>query len=144
MFHFKCNLTTTHETLHALNDETNGNIEFLQPYPVVAADALLEIGTAAITAVLSLHEHLSKANTSCDQNFCYQSAHYRVIRHFLVKIRIAKCFMSRSKRFRCEVIFETEHSSARQYTMTASAQLWRSWREQRPGKQGDLDSSVTG
>jgi hypothetical protein len=37
-----------HEPLHAQNDETNGNIEFLQPYPVVAADALLEIGTAVI------------------------------------------------------------------------------------------------
>jgi hypothetical protein len=31
--------------LTQINDETNGNIEFLQPYPVVAADALLEIGT---------------------------------------------------------------------------------------------------
>jgi hypothetical protein len=36
------------EPLHAQNDETNGSIEFLQPYPVVAADALLEIGTAVI------------------------------------------------------------------------------------------------
>jgi hypothetical protein len=33
-------------------DETKGNIEFLQPYPVVAADALLEIDTAVISAVL--------------------------------------------------------------------------------------------
>jgi hypothetical protein len=47
-------LTTTHGPLHAQNDATKGNIEFLQQYPVVAADALLEIGTAAISAVLSL------------------------------------------------------------------------------------------
>jgi hypothetical protein len=39
-------LTTTDEPLHAQNDETNGNIEFLQAYPAVAADTLLEIATA--------------------------------------------------------------------------------------------------
>jgi hypothetical protein len=32
----------------------------LQPYPVVAADALLEIGTAIISGVLLLDKHLSK------------------------------------------------------------------------------------
>jgi hypothetical protein len=37
---------TTHQSLHAQNDETNGNVKFLQPYIVVAADALLEISTA--------------------------------------------------------------------------------------------------
>jgi hypothetical protein len=37
----------------------------LQPYPVVAADALLEIGTAVISAVFSLDEHLSQTNNSC-------------------------------------------------------------------------------
>jgi hypothetical protein len=45
MFHLRRN-PTTHEPLHTQNDETNGNIEFLQPYSVIAADALLEIGTA--------------------------------------------------------------------------------------------------
>jgi hypothetical protein len=44
-------LTAKHEPLHAQNDETIGNIEFLQPYPVVAADALLEIGRNIISAV---------------------------------------------------------------------------------------------
>jgi hypothetical protein len=63
--------TTTHEHLHAQNDETNGNIEFLQPYPVVAADALFEIGTAVISAVLSLDKHLSQTNTSCAPKCCY-------------------------------------------------------------------------
>jgi hypothetical protein len=33
----------THEPLHAQNDETNGNTEFLQVCSVIAADALLEI-----------------------------------------------------------------------------------------------------
>jgi hypothetical protein len=54
------------------NDETSSNIEFSQPYPVVAAaDALLEIGTAVISAVLSLDEHLSQTNTSRVLKFCY-------------------------------------------------------------------------
>jgi hypothetical protein len=48
MFHTKRN-PTTHEHLHAQNDKTNGNNEFLQPYPVIATDALLEIDTAAIS-----------------------------------------------------------------------------------------------
>jgi hypothetical protein len=30
------------------NDQTNSNTEFLQPYAVVAADVLLEIGTVVI------------------------------------------------------------------------------------------------
>jgi hypothetical protein len=58
--------------LHAQNDETDGNIEFLQPYPAVAADALLEVGAAVISAVLSLDEHLSQTNTSFVPKFCYQ------------------------------------------------------------------------
>jgi hypothetical protein len=53
-------LTTTHEHLHAQNDETRGSTEFLQPYPILTDDALLEIGTVVISAVLSLDEHLSQ------------------------------------------------------------------------------------
>jgi hypothetical protein len=33
---------TIHEPLHAQNDETDGVIEFMQPYPILAADALFE------------------------------------------------------------------------------------------------------
>lgn len=44
------------EPLNAQNNETNSNIEFLQPYPFFAAGALLEIGTGVISAVLSLSE----------------------------------------------------------------------------------------
>jgi hypothetical protein len=103
-------VTTTHEPLHARNDETSGSIEFLQPYPVVAADALFEIGTAVISAILSLDEHLSHTNTSCVPKFRYQSVYCCLIRYFNVRIRIAKCFTSSSKRFRCEVMFENEHT----------------------------------
>jgi hypothetical protein len=59
VFHVKRNPDYYTWTPWGKNDETNGNIEFLQPYPVVAADALLEIGTAVISAVLSLDEYLS-------------------------------------------------------------------------------------
>jgi hypothetical protein len=52
MFHLNRNPNYTHEHLYKQNDETNGNIEFLKPYPVIADDALLEIGTAVISAVL--------------------------------------------------------------------------------------------
>jgi hypothetical protein len=37
--------------LHAKNDETNDNTELMQPYPVVAVDKVLEIGTTVISAV---------------------------------------------------------------------------------------------
>jgi hypothetical protein len=35
-------------------------------------------------------------------------------------------------------------SSAREYTMFAPSQLLRNWCEQRPSKNSDLDSSVSG
>jgi hypothetical protein len=64
----------TYKPLHAQNDETNGSVEFLQPYPMVAADALLEEGTVVISAVLPLGEHLSQqTDASCVPKFCYQS-----------------------------------------------------------------------
>jgi hypothetical protein len=58
VFYLKRN-TTTHEQLHAQNNETSVNTEFLQPYSVTASNALLEIGTAVISVDLSLDEHLS-------------------------------------------------------------------------------------
>jgi hypothetical protein len=83
VFHLKLSPNYYTRTPSAQNHETNGNIEFLQPYPVVTADVLLEIGTAVISAVVSL----------------------------LVNIRIAKCFTNSSKRFRCKVMFENEHTT---------------------------------
>jgi hypothetical protein len=97
-------------TLHAQNDETNHNIEFLQPCPGVAADALLEIGSAVISAVVSLDEHLSQTDTSCVPKCCYQSMYCCLIRYFLTRKHIAKCFTNSSKRFRYEVMFVNERT----------------------------------
>jgi hypothetical protein len=41
----------------------------LQPYPVVATDALLEVGTTAVSAVLSLDEHYSQKTLPVFRNF---------------------------------------------------------------------------
>jgi hypothetical protein len=51
------------------NNETNGNIEFLQPYPVAAADTLHEIGTAVISAALSLISACHKQTLPVSRNF---------------------------------------------------------------------------
>jgi hypothetical protein len=48
VFHLKRN-TTTHEPLHAQNDKTNCNIA---GDPVAAADALLDVSTGVVSAVL--------------------------------------------------------------------------------------------
>jgi hypothetical protein len=103
-------LTATREHLHAQNGQINGSIEFLQTYLVVAVDALLEICTAVISALLPFHEHLSQTNTSCVPKCCYQSVCCCLIRYFRVRIRTAKRFTNSSKRFRCEVMFENEHT----------------------------------
>jgi hypothetical protein len=58
VFCLKCN-PTTHKPFHTQNNTANSNIEFLQLYPAVAADALLAVGMALISAALSLNEHLS-------------------------------------------------------------------------------------
>jgi hypothetical protein len=82
----------------------------MQPYPVVAADVLLKIGTAIILPVLSLYEDLSqKKNFPCPQILLPACAllTYSV---FLVRIFIAKCFTYSSKQFLCEVMFENEHT----------------------------------
>jgi hypothetical protein len=76
-------LNTKHKPLHAQNDETNGNFEFFHPYPVVATEALLDICTSVISAVLSLDEHLSETKTSCVTKYGYQSVHSCLIQYFL-------------------------------------------------------------
>jgi hypothetical protein len=52
----------------------------------------------------------SQRHTSCVSKFCYQSVYCCPTRYFLVGIRIAKCFTNSSIRFRCEVMFENEHT----------------------------------
>jgi hypothetical protein len=80
-------LTTTREPLQAQNDEANGNIQYLHLYTMFAADTLLEIGTAMISAVLSLDEHLSQINTSCVPKVYYQSVYCCLISYLLVRKR---------------------------------------------------------
>jgi hypothetical protein len=57
--------------MNAFMHKTTKQTEFLQPYPVVANDAMLEIGTAAISNVLSLDKHLSQTSPSHVPKFCY-------------------------------------------------------------------------
>lgn len=67
MFYPKCTLTTTYKHFHVQKNETNSNYEFLWPYPAAAANTLLEIGMAVISAVVT-NNHLSPINTSCVWN----------------------------------------------------------------------------
>jgi hypothetical protein len=60
--------------------------------------------------ILSAVKTSNFINTSCVLKFCYQSVYCCLIRYFLVRIRIAKCFTNSSKRFRCEVKFENGHT----------------------------------
>jgi hypothetical protein len=46
------------------------NIEFLQPCPFVAADALLEVGAVVTSAVVSLDEDLPQTDTSVSFSTC--------------------------------------------------------------------------
>jgi hypothetical protein len=64
--------------------------------------------------------------------------------HFLVRIRIAKCFTNSNKRFRCEVMFENEHTFCPWIHHIRTCIVLRNWREQRPSNKGDLDLNVMG
>jgi hypothetical protein len=54
--------------MNPFTHETNDNVEFLQPYPVVAANAMLETGTTLISAVLSFDATTYK-KTPVSRNF---------------------------------------------------------------------------
>jgi hypothetical protein len=75
MFHLKRNPYYYTWPLHTQNNETNCSIKLLQPYLNVAANALLKIDTAVISAVLSLDEHLLQKNAYCAPK-CFQSSSY--------------------------------------------------------------------
>jgi hypothetical protein len=62
----------------------------------------------ALQQMLKMSTTVSK--TSIHPKCCYQSVYCYLIRNFLVRTRIAKCFTNGSKRFRCKVMFENEHS----------------------------------
>jgi hypothetical protein len=145
MFHLKRKpLVTTHEHLHAQNNKTNSSIEFLQSYPVVEADALLEIGTAVISAVLSLDEHLSQTNTSCVPKFCYQSVYVVFFGTSVPGYALLNTSRTTADDSDAKQCSRMITRSAHEYTIFTPAQLLRKWREQRPSNQGVLDSSVTG
>jgi hypothetical protein len=61
--------------------------------PAVAADALLEIGTAVISAVLSLDEHLSKIYTFCFPEVCYHLVHCCLIRYGLSRNAVLNAYL---------------------------------------------------
>jgi hypothetical protein len=71
----------------------------LQPYHLLLVAELSEIDMAAISAVLSLDEHLSQRSTSGVPKYRYQSV-YSLARYSHVKIRTAKRFTNSCKRFR--------------------------------------------
>lgn len=60
IFHLNATLITTHKQIHTQTDETSGNTEFSTPCVAVAADALVEIGTAITSAVMSPDKHVSQ------------------------------------------------------------------------------------
>lgn len=105
-FSLNSEISTTHGYNHARTDETNDNI--LQPYPVVAADVLLEICKAVISVLLSSDEHLSQTNSSCVRKSCLQSVHCCLFRNILLGVRIAKRFTKSNKRFWWKVKFKNE------------------------------------
>jgi hypothetical protein len=132
-------------TSSRIKDETNSNIEFLQPHSVVAADALIEIGTAVIPAVFSLDEHLSQAKLLLSRN----SVTFKCIA-VLCGTSMSEYKLLNDSRTAAANNFDANQCSimntcsAREYTMFAPAQLLLIWSEQRPSIKGDLDSSVTG
>jgi hypothetical protein len=87
-----------HEFLQTHSAETKGDTEFLQPYPVVAADALLEIATAVISAALSLDDPLSQTDTSCVPKVCYKRL-YRLIRYILSGYALLNASLTPAKDF---------------------------------------------
>jgi hypothetical protein len=54
---------------HAEDDEANASIEFLQPCPIFAACALLEVSTAVISAVFRLRSVVADRQFPCPGRF---------------------------------------------------------------------------
>jgi hypothetical protein len=108
MFHLKRNPSYYALTPSRTKDEIDSSIELLQPYPIVAADALLEIiSTVVISALLLVDKRLSQIVT--------ESRNFVTIRHIVVLLVTSvsgdtNCFTSSSKIFRCEVMFENKHT----------------------------------
>jgi hypothetical protein len=88
----------------------------LQPHRIVAANALFEIGTATISAVLWLNKLLSQTNTCCVPKFCYQSVNFCLIPSFFIRMSIATCFTNSSRWFWCEACWTMNSCSAHEHT----------------------------
>jgi hypothetical protein len=85
-----------------------------RPHPTALTKELLQNSCCSVRSVGRRPIMLKPAtpdagHVSCVRKFCYQSACCCLIR-YLVTIRTAKCFTNSSKRFRCEVMFENEHT----------------------------------
>jgi hypothetical protein len=113
------------------DDGTDCNIEHLHQHPIVAGDARY----GCIFRLSSLMRTCHRCVPRC----WYQSV-YCLVRHFLVRIRIAKFLANSSRRFPCGVMYGKNTLSARKYT--ASAQLLWNWHEQRPSSEDDLAFSI--
>jgi hypothetical protein len=74
VFHLKTTVTTKRESLYIQNNESNGNIEILQPYPITAADPLVEISMAIISAVClsvsACHKYFLDPKFCCRLVYC--------------------------------------------------------------------------
>jgi hypothetical protein len=62
-------------TFRHIKEEFNGNIEFLQLDPIVAADGMLAVETAIISAFLSLDGHMSQTDNPYVPKLSYQSVY---------------------------------------------------------------------
>jgi hypothetical protein len=105
VFHSNRNPNYYTQHLHAQNDETSGNIELLQPYPIVITDPVLEISTTVISAFFARRAPVTET-LPISRNFVIRQCNCCLFRYFLVRKHIAKCFTNSSKRFRCEIMYE--------------------------------------
>jgi hypothetical protein len=110
MFHLKPK-PNCYTAISSQNNKANLSIEFLKAYPFAAGDALLEISTVEVRAILWVDEHPLQTDTSCHPTFCYLSVYCCLIRYFIVAILIDKCFTKNSRIFCYEVLFKNEHTS---------------------------------
>jgi hypothetical protein len=122
MLHLKRNITTAYEPHRAQNDQTNGTAEFSQPYCFIAADELLEMGTAAISALLSQMSTHHRPALPVSQNFVTSRCNVCLIRHFITRLRIPKYFRNSIKRLWYEwthaVLVNTSCSHLRSFRAT--------------------------
>jgi hypothetical protein len=99
---------------------------------------------AIISAVLWLDEHLSQTNTSVSRNIVTSRCTAVLFGTPLSGYALLNASQTAANDFDAKLCSRMNTRSACEYTMLASAQLLRSWCEQRPSNKGDLDSSVAG